>query len=87
MKDYRADLLDRDSSNTGMLQEVGMGVGAIFGDVDGRDRKRIVQGQAQGPSPINVHQVLPIAGATLAEFYEVFDCRIMQAGDGLDHGP
>jgi hypothetical protein len=31
--------------------------------------------------------VLPIAGATLAEFYEVFDCRIMQAGDGLDHGP
>jgi hypothetical protein len=63
-----------------------MGVCDIFGEVDGSDRKRIVQGQAQGPSPINEHQLLPIAGATLAEFHKVLDGRIMQAGDGLDHG-
>jgi hypothetical protein len=31
--------------------------------------------------------VLPIAGATLAELHQVFDDRIMQAGDGPDHGP
>ena len=63
-----------------------MDMGNVFVEIDGRDRKRIVQCQAQGPSPINKHQVLPIAGTTLAEFYEVFDCRIMQAGDGPDHG-
>src|SRR5215813_6178263 len=64
-----------------------MEVGYLFGKVDSSDWKRIVQGQVQGPSPINKHQVLPLAGATLAEFHQVFDGRIMQAGDGLDHGP
>ena len=64
-----------------------MDMGSVFVEIDGRDRKRIVQCQAQGPSPINEHQLLPITGATLAEFHKVFDGRIMQAGDGPDHGP
>ena len=64
-----------------------MGLCNIFGEVDGGDRKRIVQGQAQGPGTINEHQLLPVAGATLAEFHKVFDGRIMQAGDGPNHSP
>ena len=46
VKDCRADFLERDSSNMGALQEIGMGVCGIFGEVDGGDRKRIVQCQA-----------------------------------------
>src|SRR5438132_365017 len=64
-----------------------MGGCDILGEVDGSDRKRLVQGQAQSPSPSNKHQVLPIAFATLAEFHQVFDGRIVQAGDGPDHDP
>jgi hypothetical protein len=64
-----------------------MEVYSLFGDIESRDRKRVVQGQVQGPSPVNKQQLLTVAGATLAEFYEVFDSRIVQAGEGLGHGP
>jgi hypothetical protein len=46
-----------------------------------------MQCQAQGPSTVNEHQMLPIAVATLTELHEVFDGRVVHAGDDLDHRP
>ena len=79
------DRLQHNASATSLLQEVCMDGRDGFSEVDSRHRKRVVQGQAQGARPINEQELLPVALAALAQFHQVFDGGIVQAGDDLGH--